>query len=370
MFESGLTVPSVAPGTAARRIGAQLRTTLEAKAGKNPAFAQLEAGMPALLSSVEEQLEKEGFRRHDLGVAMAYTFLFNYETANHTKVPDEPSRVAARTVARAIAIHWGPIFAKIPDAQKEDMYESLIVSTTLLSAFSQQFEKAGKTAEAEAMRASARQMFEKLIGVPPAQVTIAPDGRISGLGVPAPQPTVPEKAMNSPAQTPASTGIPATYFSRFRPTHTPADLRRMNVDWKLQPIPDEFGCFFQGDKNPAGDAPDLTVRILDAANYEALVGSNSERGTYTSRKGKYNGGEILWTSGPFASKEESWLYFRSFGQEMVLRSFRKEFRCFQRGPGVEHVVLARSRVTPQPGNYTCTALAPPRNPELPPLPFA
>jgi hypothetical protein len=84
--------------------------------------------------------------------------------------------------ATAIAKHWGPKYNALTPAAKEKMYESLMISTVMLSTFAEQFEKAGKTQDAAGIRQSAGQLFEKLVGVPASQVKISPGGKITGLG--------------------------------------------------------------------------------------------------------------------------------------------------------------------------------------------
>lgn len=190
VFKSGLEVPSVKPGQTARGIGKQLRETIEKGSGSpQPAAAQLEKEMPGMLTQLEAALVKAGFAKRDMGVALAYTFIDLYETGTNQTVPEKPSTIAAKVLATAFAKHWGPNFAKLKPEAKEQIYESLILSTTLNTAFAQQFEKAGKTKEAADMRKTSADLFEKLIGVPPSQVKIGPDGRISGLADAAPQET-------------------------------------------------------------------------------------------------------------------------------------------------------------------------------------
>lgn len=181
LFKSGLPVPSVKPGETARDLGRQLREGIEKQSGPQPAFAQLEAALPQILSALEGEIEKNGFAKRDMGVAFAVSVLDMYETATKTKVPDAPSKVAIRTLATAIATHWGPKYLALKPEQKEKMYESIIMATILSTLLAQQFEAAGKTDEADTMRQGSAQLFQTLIGVPPAQVKIAEDGTISGL---------------------------------------------------------------------------------------------------------------------------------------------------------------------------------------------
>lgn len=183
LFRSGLTVPSVQPGETARDIGRQLRTQIEKQAGPQAGLAQLESGMPQALAELEKQFEAVGLAKRDLGVAMAYTFIQNWETANKQTVAQQPSLLAAKSLAAAVAKHWGPRFSALEPAAQEKIYESLLVSTTLMSAFAEQFAKAGKTAEEDGIRQTAAEMFQKLIGAAPSKVKITDDGRIVGLSL-------------------------------------------------------------------------------------------------------------------------------------------------------------------------------------------
>lgn len=180
VFKSGLTVPSVKPGSTAQGIGKQLREVLE-KGGKKEGAAAIETEMPETLKKVEAGLEQIGFAKRDMGIAIAYAFIYNWETATGETIPEKQSMIAAKNVATAIGKHWGPKFAKMTPESKEKIYESLLISTTLFSAFAQQFEKAGKPEDAANIRKSAGQMFQTLIGVPPSQVKIDESGRITGL---------------------------------------------------------------------------------------------------------------------------------------------------------------------------------------------
>lgn len=181
LFKSGLPVPSVQPGETARDLGRQFREAGVKAGGPEAALKQLEAALPQILSALEGEIEKNGFAKRDMGVAFAISVLDMYETATKTKVPDAPSKVAIRTLATAIATHWGPKYLALKPEQKEKMYESIIMATILSTLLAQQFEAAGKTDEANTMRQGSAQLFQTLIGVPPAQVKIAENGTISGL---------------------------------------------------------------------------------------------------------------------------------------------------------------------------------------------
>lgn len=180
-MSSGLTVPSVNPGAASRALGKQLRDSIEAKTGPNPKLAALENGMSTALTSLESQMERKGIAKRDFGVAVAYAFVMNYETATGKVVPEDASVRAGRTIAQAVKTAWGSRYAEMSDAEKEKAYESLLMSATLMNAFYQQFKSAGKTQDAQNLQQAAAALFQTISGSPASQVRIASNGTISGL---------------------------------------------------------------------------------------------------------------------------------------------------------------------------------------------
>lgn len=195
LFQSGLPVPSVNPGETARDIGRQLREATERQTGPNPAMQKLEAGMPQLLSGLEAQIETKGFAKRDLGVASGVFFTETWQTATKQNLSDPAEAAAVRAVAEAAATRYKARYAALLPAAREKTYESLLVSTALMSIFAQTFDKAGKTQEAAGIRQTAGALFTKVVGVPPSQVHISADGRITDAApegaVPAPPPQAP-----------------------------------------------------------------------------------------------------------------------------------------------------------------------------------
>lgn len=181
-FSSGLKVPSVNPGAAAKGIGRTLRTSIEAKTGqKNPGLQTLEDEMPQTLAKIESGLQGIGFAKRDFGVAVGYFFVTTYEAATGKTVPQSASEAAGRTVAKAVGQSWAARFKAMSPANQESAYETMLVAPTLLSALATQFEKMGKTADAQAMRQASAALFEKIVGTPASSVTIDASGRIGGL---------------------------------------------------------------------------------------------------------------------------------------------------------------------------------------------
>ncbi len=200
-FSSGLAVPRVHPGEAARAIGHELRVKVEAKTGPSAPLKALEDGMPGALKEIEAQFQKLGFAPRDMGNAYAYVFLDLHDNAVGVDTPQAPSLAAARTLSTVIGKVWGPKFKTLPPAQKEQIYESMIMATTLNTALTKQFVKAGKTKDADTMRQTSAQLFQTLVGVPPAQVEIGPNGELTGLKPDAP-------ATEAPATDPPMTDAP------------------------------------------------------------------------------------------------------------------------------------------------------------------
>ena len=139
-------------------------------------------------------------------MAAGYAFVYLWETARHETIPDAPSSAAARTVAVAVVERWGPSYRALAPADQERTYETLVGSTTLLSALSQQFQEAGWPEAAAPLRRAAAEAFESLFGASPAGVSVDADGRISGL---APDPTGAAPTTARPAPTPAASGSAA-----------------------------------------------------------------------------------------------------------------------------------------------------------------
>lgn len=187
-FVSGLTVPNVKPGEAAREVGRDFRLKMEEIGGDNPeiekmkpALEALEKAMPAVLKAIEGELVKKGLASRDMGTAYAFAFLQLREDATGKTTTDTQDKVAGRTLSSAIGKVWGPKWAEVAPEARESMYEKIIIATALNNILIEQFKAAGKDDEAASIRQTSGDLFKTLVGVAPQDVTIADDGRISGL---------------------------------------------------------------------------------------------------------------------------------------------------------------------------------------------
>lgn len=188
-FASGLVVPRVKPGQAARGVFKELRAKTEEAAVTQPdmmkvvpALKELEMQAPTLLQAIEKGLLTQyGFAPRDMGTAYAMTFLTLHESATGQKTTDAQDKAAGRTLSSAIGQYWAPKWKTLTPAAKENMYETLLMSSALTSMLIEQFTTAKRDDEVAILRAGAGETFEKLVGVSPENVVIAADGRISGL---------------------------------------------------------------------------------------------------------------------------------------------------------------------------------------------
>lgn len=188
-YRSGLAVPTVRPGRAASALIPSLRASVGQEDGADDAYGQLEAAMPAILSAAESALEPQGVAERDFGVAAGVAFVNLWETAQSQTVPTDPSLVAARTVAAAVAQEWGAEYQALGPAERESAYETLLAGTMLLSGLAERLDED----TAAPLRQAAAETFRAVFGVSASDVSIDRAGRISGL------PSAPVAALAVPA---------------------------------------------------------------------------------------------------------------------------------------------------------------------------
>ena len=190
VFQTSLSVPTVKPGAAASALIHQMRLKIEELDKANPGvakpefiqgYADLEKQMPQILLGIEAEMTKQKLAKRDMGVAAGLVFTTLWETANDREVGDKADGVAIRAMASVADQAWAPKWKTLAPADKEKLYENLLMSAAFQSLMAGQFKEAGKTEDETGFRESAAAMFETLVGVPPSQVEIAPDGQISGM---------------------------------------------------------------------------------------------------------------------------------------------------------------------------------------------
>ena len=181
LFKTDLVVPRVNPGSGASAVGKMFREKGVEAGGPEEALKQLETAMPQILEATEAEMKKNDFAPRDMGVAVGVSLLQLWEDATKSKPSEQAETVATKSFAIATAQKWGPSFKKLPAAQQEQVYEKLLAATVLNAFLIAQFDEAGKTEDADGMRAASGELFEQLVGVPASSMKIAADGTISGL---------------------------------------------------------------------------------------------------------------------------------------------------------------------------------------------
>ena len=181
VFSTGLSVPRVKPGSGAAEVGKTFREAGVKAGGPEAALKELEAAMPKYLVAIEGEMTKNKVAPRDMGVAVAVSLMQLHKDATKSELPEKADDVATKTLALATAKVWGPNFKKLPAAQQENLYEKLMMSAFLNALLIAQFDAAGKTEDADAMRQASGELFETLVGVPASSMKVSDDGVISGL---------------------------------------------------------------------------------------------------------------------------------------------------------------------------------------------
>ena len=227
LYHSGLSVPSVHPGAAAKAIVHALVETSQhqhAPSATITAMQNVEAGMPKTLSDFEAYLETNGFAKRDLGVASGVFFTMNWQTANKLTLSDSAEVTVVRAVSDNVAVKYKAKFAGMTSVNREKTYESLLTGSLLLRTFAQVSAKAGKTAAEADARKAAGALFKKVVGIAPDMVDISPDGKVTGS---APTTAVPSATdtpplVDSPNYTGLDPATPSPPGTDTPPTDTPA----------------------------------------------------------------------------------------------------------------------------------------------------
>ncbi|MEL6770540.1 MAG: hypothetical protein AAFP18_05695 [Bacteroidota bacterium] len=221
LFRTGLDVPSVDPGATARVVASAYRDEL----GASPMLVLLELTMPAVLETIESELEGIGFARRDYGVAIAYAFVYLWEAARGETMPEEPSAAAARSLAEAIAAQQGEAYASLTDSEQERRYETVMTATTVLAALNEQNDPG------RAVREQAALAFTALFGVDPGAVSVDAAGVISGFELAGPTTSAPSEATkpNAPPVHGADASTPTPRMARGGEALPPTDTHGVEV---------------------------------------------------------------------------------------------------------------------------------------------
>ena len=170
---SGFTVPDTgARGTAARLFADGLR-----EAGQAELAETMEAGMLEARDEAERVATSQGFAARDLGVAYALFFITSWEMANDSELPLPAAASAGRTLVAAMREGGESAVTGTPE-DLDRAYDAFLTLAGGFVSLTRAYEEAGQAEEETAMRRSIAESFQQTVGVPPASVTITPDGEI------------------------------------------------------------------------------------------------------------------------------------------------------------------------------------------------
>lgn len=177
-------------------------------------------------------------------------------------------------------------------------------------------------------------------GTPPASPNTNPPSSPSVN--PPPTSTPNPLAPNPPATTSGSlpTIAPPTY----------ADIVRLGINPKRQPLNDEFRCY----ESRNGDdysKPAFALQFLPGNQYRTTNGT----GAYTT-KADGSLSYVIWRSGPLMGSDDAFLSFNDDGQELRLGDVgpqERDFFCYQRGAREQVAQIEFRFKNPQPGAYPC-----------------
>jgi hypothetical protein len=147
------------------------------------------------------------------------------------------------------------------------------------------------------------------------------------------------------------------------PVPSAADLSSLGLTaerLKIEPIPDEFRCYFRRASDDYS-SPDFLLQILSGRQYRTAAGT----GSFTVAA-QPESGQIQWRSGPLATPQGAvsvsfgTLGRQNDGQLLLLSNAplgrsggARDANCYQRGAREARAKEAFGRLDPRPGSYPC-----------------
>lgn len=157
-----------------RSTGTQLKTQSiadELGAGGTPeAKKQMYTILSTLLTEYERAARAQG-KPNDLALALTAALVFNSSIYNDTPEPDDARVMEIRDALAELAVEDGT-FAKLTDRQKQELYETAVISTMLAKAGFEEAKKAGDSASMAIYRNLAGQTLQAVSGMPPDKVNL------------------------------------------------------------------------------------------------------------------------------------------------------------------------------------------------------
>jgi hypothetical protein len=170
-----------------RSTGTQLKTQAianELGAGGTPeAKKQMLDTLSLLLTEYEKAARAQG-KPNDLALALTAALVYNSSIYNGTPEPDDARIMEIRDALAELATEAGT-FASMTDRQKQELYETAVISTMLAQAGYETANSAGDQNTMAIYRALAGQTLQAVSGMPPEKVNLTnpPGPDVSGTPV-------------------------------------------------------------------------------------------------------------------------------------------------------------------------------------------
>jgi len=158
-----------------RSTGTQLKTQLyaeELSAGGTPETKkQMVAIISALLTEYEKAARAQG-KPNDLALATTAALVYNSSIYNGTPEPPDARIMEIRDALAELMTEDGT-FVSMPDRQKQELYENLVISTMLAKAGYEEASKNSDTATMAIYRNLAGQTLQLVSGLPPEKINLS-----------------------------------------------------------------------------------------------------------------------------------------------------------------------------------------------------
>ena len=137
--------------------------------------------MGVLTMTEYEKAARAQGKPNDLALALTAALVYNSSIYNGTPEPDDSRIMEIRDALAELAVEDGT-FAKMTDRQKQELYETAVISTMLAKAGYEEAKKTGDDANAAIYRNLAGQTLQAVSGMPPDKVNLTkpPEPEASG----------------------------------------------------------------------------------------------------------------------------------------------------------------------------------------------
>jgi hypothetical protein len=161
-----------------RSTGTQLRTQAFAdflSSGSAETKKQMIAIISTLLTEYEKAARAQG-KANDLALATTAALVYNSSIYNDTPEPDDARIMEIRDAMAELMAEDGT-FASMPDRQKQELYENLVISTMLAKVGYEEAKKTGDKATMASYRELAGQTLQAVSGMPPEKINFSTDAQ-------------------------------------------------------------------------------------------------------------------------------------------------------------------------------------------------